>query len=350
MKKNKYIFLVLLVFIFAVTACNKNDKEIFDCDIAVVETTSNKEKSLITYYDNKLNAVGTKSLNYAELGSNFYRPVHYNEQVYIVPRGLQGRHDEKKIISLNIKNGEDKEISVNKNNIICTAVNGDYIFAGSNLDAVSYLTRTNFNDGNEKEIAFNNEYLSLLTASDQYVFVFLSSIDFENMYSKMNIYDTKTLELKISLDISDYGINQTKYYLNENKLYFTNSFDKNDHPTNMLGIVDLVDFSLKRVELEFNSPDDIEFIDNKWLVISCTDVVQSNGTNIILYEIDTGEQVYYDLKIPILNIKVLDDKLIVLGSDNSLNVYDINNDMKHLRSIKHKLSEGVYCSTLFVNE
>lgn len=341
-------YLIIIFLIILLVGCNKDNK-IEKYEVAVIETTSNKEKSLITYYNEKLEKVGSKYLKYAELGTNFYNPVYHKEEIYIVPRGVQGEHNEKKVISLNLNTAEDTYYTVNKTNIICIAVNNKYLFAASNLNAVSYLTRTDFKEGKEKELAFNNEYLSLVVATDSYALAFLSSIDNQNMYSKINVYDSESLKLIKSIDITEYGINQTKYCLDNNKLYFANAYDKYDMPTNKLGILDMSDFSLSEVALDFNSPDDIQLLSNNRLLISCTDVVQSDGTNVIIYQIDTGDQTVYDLKVPILNIRTFDDKLYVLSSDYRLNVFNINDDMKLIKGIKHELTEGVYCSNLFID-
>lgn len=340
---------MLIAFIlFFIVGCD-GSKGIDHYEVAIIETTSNKKTSLVTYYDENLEKVGSKSLDYAELGNNFYSPIYQDNKVYIVPRGLQGEHNEKKVISMDLKTGEDAEYNVNKTNIICTAVNKNYLFTSSNLNAVSYLTRTDFKSKEEKELTFNEEYLSLIVASDEYIFAFLSSIDDKKMYSKIDIFDVDTLKLKKEIDITAYGINQTKYYLDNENLYFANAFDKNDQPTNILGILNLKNFTLKRVTLKYNSPDDIQFLNENRLLISCTDVVQSNGTNIIIYEIDTGNQFSYNLNIPILNIKLNNDKLYVLSSENILYKYEVTNDFKLIKSIEHNLTDGVYCSTFFVN-
>lgn len=344
---SKKVYLIIALLLLSLTGCN--NKEIGDYKVAVIETTSNKEKSLITYYDEDLEKVGSKSFEYAELGSNFYSPEYQDEEIYIVPRGLQGNHNEKKVISLNLKTGNDTVYDVDKVNIICTAVNKKYLFAGSNLNAISYLSRIDLKDKKETDLSFNNEYLSLIAATDKYVFAFLSSTDDQNIYSKINVYNVDSLELIKTIDITEYGINQTKYYLDKDNLYFSNAYDKYDQQNNILGIMNLDDFSLKKVELKYNSPDDIQFLENGDLLISCTDVVQSNGTHVIIYEKDTGNQTSYDLNIPIMNIKAMNNKLYALSSDYNLYVYDIDNDMKLVKSTEHELTEGAYCSNLFVD-
>ncbi len=338
----------ILIGLFLI-GCSTNDK-LSDYSIAVIETTSNDEKSLITYYDDNLKKINSNFLDYAELGTNFYNPIYHDDQVYLVPRGLQGKHDEKKVISLNLTDGENNEYDVNRNNIICTATNEDYLFAGSNLNAVSYLTRIKYEDKSEKELAFKSEYLSLVAVSDQYVIVFLTSVGYENIYSKINIYDIDRLELKKSIDITELGINQTKYCLNNNILYFSNAYDKNDKATNVLGVLDLNDLSLSKVVLECNYPDDIQCLTEDKLLISCTNVVLSDGTKLIELDTKTGEQTIYDLGIPILNIKASKNKLFVLSSEYILNVYSINDGMKLIKSTEHKLTEGNYCSAIFTND
>lgn len=183
----KKVICVIVGFLFiSLVGCSKNEM-IDEYEVAIVETTSNKEKSLITYYNDQLEIVGTKSLGYAELGSNFYRPEYYGDYVYLVPRGLQGRHDEKKVIGVDLKTGEEHDYQVNQNNILCTAVNSKYLFTGSNINAVSYLTRVAFSTGEETEIAFEHAYVSLIAANEQYVFVFSSSLDDTHMLSLIHI-------------------------------------------------------------------------------------------------------------------------------------------------------------------
>lgn len=340
----------VLIGLFLI-GCSSNDK-LGDYSVAVIETTSNVEKSLVTYYDGNLKKINSKFLDYAELGTNFYNPIYHDDQVYLVPRGLQGKHDEKKVISLNLADGENTEYDVNRNNIICAATNEDYLFAGSNLNAVSYLTRIKYEDKSEKEITFKNEYLHLVAVSDQYVIVFLTSTTagYENTYSKINVYDINSFELKKSIDITELGITQTKYCLNNNNLYFSNAYDKNDEATNVLGVLNLNDLSLSKIVLECDYPDDIQYLSEDKLLISCTDVVRSDGTKVIELDTKTGEQTIYDLGIPILNIKVSKNKLFVLSSEYILNVYSIDDGMKLIESTEHKLTEGNYCSAIFTND
>ena len=181
-------FISFVLIGLLLSGCSTQDK-LDDYSIAVIETSSNEEKSLVTYYDDNLKKINSNFLDYAELGTNFYNPIYHDDQVYLVPRGLQGKHDEKKVISLNLTDGNNNEYDVNRNNIICTTTNDDYLFAASNLNYISYLTRIKYADKSEKELSFKKEYLSLVAVSDQYVIAFLTSAGNENVYSKINIYD-----------------------------------------------------------------------------------------------------------------------------------------------------------------
>lgn len=342
-------FISLFLMGFILIGCSLNEK-LDNYDIAIIETTSNDEKSLVSYYDDNLKKIDSKFLNYAELGTNFYNPIYQGDQIFIVPRGLQGKHDEKKVISLNLTTGKNNEYVIDRNNIICTATSENYLFAGSNLNGISYLTRIKYEDKSVKEIMFNNEYLSLVITSDKYVIAFLTSINHENIYSKINVYNIDSLELKKTIDITELGINQTKYCLNKNMLYFSNAYDQNDEPTNVLGVLNLKDLTLSKVALKCYYPDDIQCLAEDKLLISCTDVVLSNGTKVIELDTHTGEQIVYDLGIPILTVKASKNKLFVLSSEYILNVYNIDEDMKLIKSVQHKLTEGNYCSAIFTND
>lgn len=64
------------------------------------------------------------------------------------------------------------------------------------------------------------------------------------------------------------------YCLNNNNLYFSNAYDKNDEATNVLGVLNLNDLSLSKIALECDYPDDIQYLSEDKLLISCTDIVR----------------------------------------------------------------------------
>lgn len=341
------ISLILLMFIFV--GCFSNE-ELGDYEVAVVETTSNVRKSLISFYDEDLNKVYSKPLRYGELGSHFYRPEFLGDKVFMVPTGIQGFDNDKKVISIDRLSGEIEEYRVDRNNIQCTAVSDEYLFAGSNLNFISYLTRTNFESKEVKEIEFKDEYLSLIVTSDKYVIAFLTSIKPGLTYSKINIYDIDSLDLIKSLDVSAIRRDQDKYYLDKNILYFSNQLAIEDVPTNRLGVLNLDDLTLSKIDLKFDFPSDIHYIGEDRLLVACSGEVIREGTKVIELNTKTGEQKVYDVGLPILTTHVSGNKLYVYSDDDKLNVYDINDGMKLIKGIEHKLTRGIYISAIFTKD
>lgn len=343
------LFKILIIFLlfFFLSGCDQTKKEINDkYKVAIIETSSKNENSLITYYNENLEQNKTIKLKYAELGSNFYNPNYSNDVVYLVPRGLQGKHNTHKIIGLDTLTDNIKDYNIERTNILCTATNDKYIFSVSNLNAISYLTRFSKTDDTIKEITYPNEYLSLVAADNEKVFAFVNTIKNDVNHSELKVYNANNLDLLNTIDITEYGINQTKYYLNDNYLFFSNPYDKYDQPNNILAIYNIKDNSISKLTLMENYPDDIIQLDQNRLLISCTNQVQLDGTSIIIYNMLKNEEIKYNLKFPIMDIQVVANKLYVLSSDDTLSVYDINDGFDLIKSVKHNTTNSTYCSSL----
>ena len=137
MKKIIKTFIIFTIG-FNCIACNPKRN---NYSISVIDTSSTTNKSQITFYDSNLTKKNIYKYNYAELGTHFYQPQYKNSNIYLVPRGIGNKHDEKKIISINKKTRQVHEIYVNKNNIQCVSVSKRYLYTSSNLNMISYLTQ-----------------------------------------------------------------------------------------------------------------------------------------------------------------------------------------------------------------
>lgn len=99
MKKIIKTFIIFTIG-FNCIACNPKRN---NYSISVIDTSSTTNKSQITFYDSNLTKKNIYKYNYAELGTHFYQPQYKNSNIYLVPRGIGNKHDEKKIISINKK-------------------------------------------------------------------------------------------------------------------------------------------------------------------------------------------------------------------------------------------------------
>lgn len=347
--KVKQIIPFVLVSMMLVACSNTKEQFNENYQVAVVETSSTEESSKITYFDENLNKVYYQNYKYAEFGTNFYRSEYKDDSIFLVPKGKQGKHDTKKVVEVNRITGNSVEYKIDRNNIQNVAVDEDYIFTSSNLNFNSYLTKYNRKNQEIEEIKFIKEYLTLAISDNENVYAFVNSLDSANLYSKIKIYN-KDLILTNEIDITEFGLNQSKYCILGKKLYFSNSYDKNNQPTSNIGILDTDTFSLDLIQLEEEFPDDIIYLNDYQILITCTDPVIPEGTYVIVLDINTKKQKKYNLDVPILTVEITGKNLYVLSSNNELIKYNMDEDFKIEKRININLKDSTYLSTLFVKE
>ena len=53
-------------------------------------------------------------MEYASLGSIFYNPVIYEDELYLIPQGKTNVKDEKKVLKIELKSGNQKIYEINQ--------------------------------------------------------------------------------------------------------------------------------------------------------------------------------------------------------------------------------------------
>lgn len=341
MKKSIYVFLGILICVI-LSSCQHKPENI-GYDVAVVETTSNVKKSKITYYDKELDTVSEDKLHYAELGDIFSPEVYHGGEVYFVPRGLMKEHNEKKVISVNQKSGKITEYPIDRINIQTTTADDIFVYAGSNLNNVSYITQYNKSTEKVKEIELPEEYVSLVLCQNKKIYVFSQSTKSDDQ-SCIYIYNEK---LKLENKIKIPGLKTNSIYkatFVKNKLLFAVPYS-NDTENNKIGVLDLNELKLAFVNLKENLPSDIiPYKDS--IVVAHSSMVDPKGTKVTVVNLEKNEQKVYDLNTVIWRLAISDKTLYVLG-ENEISSYDI----EHGFNLKDKktdiLSEGIYNSAIF---
>lgn len=353
MKKYFLILFLVLGVIFSGCDFNKAKTNLDEFRVAVVETTSNKEKSKITYYDWELKEMDSFKYKYAEFGTHFSKPQYNKDQVYIVPKGLMKRHDTKKIVSIEKKTGKATEYPIDKGNIQCTAANEKYVYAGSNINFISYLSQYDKNKKIENVVSLEGEYLGLIALYNDLVFAFVEDASPDMpIESRLDVYNEK-LEKINSIDLTEHGCSHTKYLIKNDKLIFSNAYTKNTTPGSSISILDLNTFEIVKIELDEEYPSDIidasgAFEDN--IVIAHTSEVLLEGTKLTLFNLKDNSKKIIDIKKPIMSIDIIDSLLIVLTKEDELCIYGIKDNFILTNSIKHVVEDGSYTSGIFVNK
>lgn len=338
----KKIYLLVLITLCCIS-CTKSN---YEPTIAIVDTSSVNKTSQITFYNENLEILSVKNYKYAELGTHFYQPQYIESKIYLVPKGLGNKHDEKKIVAYDKESKKISEIDINQYNIQCVSVDDKYVYASSNLNMISYLTQFDKDRKIYNEIKFENEYLSLIVAKNNKIYCFLTSLGSDELSSKISIYDDN-LKLINTIDTTDIGNCQRKYVFINDIMYIPTSYDKNDNEISNILVFDTINNTIIDVlEVEATSVGDI-LVQGDTLIISHTNEVTLEGKGITIFNTKNKNIKSINLNISIKKMELSNSFLYVLDNNNNINVFDIKKNFKLIKKLKHKTPENMYSSTIF---
>lgn len=145
--------------------------------IGVVETRENHSSSRIVFYDAELNELGALSLPYASVGSESGLTTVRDSVLYLVPKGLMGKKDERAILQVNLTNLGVTKIPLDRINIYEVVATGEYLFAVSNLNGSSFLSRFAIVDEKVVEVELSGAYVTSICPLDNRLLVFCSNAE-----------------------------------------------------------------------------------------------------------------------------------------------------------------------------
>jgi len=196
----------------ALTSCKRTQLEEAqaqyrpDYTVAVIKTTTTMRSSYIEYYDDGLKMVRSIWYPYAEFGPGWQAaPAAYADELYLVPRGLMGFSDDRKVVSLNLDSGAIREYRVEQISLLWLTVDDKFFYASSNLNGVGHVSQVNKANG---EAA----YMDIGTSADQVVAtedgicVFWS--DFAGYYDESSYYISvcdRSLSITDTVDVGAFA-------------------------------------------------------------------------------------------------------------------------------------------------
>ena len=138
----KKIILFLLIALLSVTACTSGSSYNNEFTLGIIETTGQKNKSSISFYDGDLSKVETLSFPYGSMEHyGFTEPQVREGHLYTVPLGLYNKKDLGMILDLDLESGKTEKIKFGRVNITSAVVTDDAYYVASNLNQVSYIDR-----------------------------------------------------------------------------------------------------------------------------------------------------------------------------------------------------------------
>ena len=119
-----------------------------DYAVAVIRTSSYEHSSFIDYYDGSLKLVASVAYPYAGLDISYNGQTSIsNGKVFLVPRGLAHKENDRKVISIDFETGKVREYGVDLVSIDFIAVDQRYLYASNNLNGVGHIARVDIETG-----------------------------------------------------------------------------------------------------------------------------------------------------------------------------------------------------------
>lgn len=109
--------------------------------LCVLETRENIAASRVIFYDGALAELGELRLPYAGLGGSWELPVVHGGVLFVIPEGYQGRKNERKALEIDLSTLGVRVHRIDRVGMYGIAANDDYVYACSNLNGSSYVSR-----------------------------------------------------------------------------------------------------------------------------------------------------------------------------------------------------------------
>ena len=345
MKKTTKFLLMVLLLIIIVGCTNKKVKDPEKIKIGVIGTTQLKYKSSIHWYDENLEVIDVQKLRYADLGGTFSRPIYDKDEVFIIPQGLQGKADSKKVISLNIKDFTVEEFNVLNLGLNNLAVTDKYIFTTNRLNAQAHISRVDRITKEFTEKVIDVAYFPAIIAFKDKVLLFGNMVDNE-LETFIYVLD-EDFNILETVDLSDVGVGGWKYLIDNNDLYI--SIPSNTTETlsnNKLIKINMDSYVYEVIELDNEEPDTIIKYQGK-LFIAHNNISTGYGSILTVMDISTKDQTVYDLQRDLDYVEVVGDNLVVLDQEK-ISLFDIKNEFKLIKEVMIDLDKAHYVSMMIV--
>lgn len=349
MKKHTNFYLVLL-FILLLVGC-KDEQPFENTDeikVGVVETMSNKNKSFIHWYDGDLDEIAVQHLKYASLGDLFIKPVYDADEVYLIPEGLIGKKDAKKVISINQADFTITEYDIPNIALQNVALTEEYLFVNSNLNYETHLSRLDRETGEFSEEIIDAAYFESMLSIDNRLFLFgMMDRGLDESITENYLYVLDTdFNLSDTIDLTDVGNGGHKFLLDDRDLYVSFSVTKQDRPNSVLLKINVDTMEKEVIDLEKKYPDSLVKYKNQ-LLIAHSDIVTGEGTEITILDLSTNEKETVDLEMNIYFMDVYDNYLVVLENEK-IGLYDIENEFELIKEILVDKEDETYLSNIII--
>lgn len=362
MKRQVIFFMVAMIGISLLSVCGKKTKEeIFNGDysVCVIESTQQKNKSILTFYDDALDKVQSTEYALGSMGSWFYPPKILDNYMYVVPQGIGNQKEKTIIFELNLQTGESRQYDMNQQAINGFCISDKYIFSVATWNNVSTITRYDKNSDKIDTLELPEIFIEFMENTPDKLMAFgIAKLESNEYTPTSYLYeiDIETLMLKEEYDITGYGISHEGAVVEGDDLYFTNTTklgnENEELPNQTMSVFHIESKVFETIQLESYSPSQLAASDGKLFIVHC-DLVTGEGKEISVYDIETQETELIQLEHNVCQIAIKSNIVYIIDNEAKLYKYTFRDDkLEFEKQINVQTTEGedsyFYVSSFFI--
>ena len=187
--------------------------------LCVLETRENIAASRVIFYDGALAELGELRLPYAGLGGSWELPVVHGGVLFVIPEGYQGRKDERKALEIDLSTLGVRVHRIDRVGMYGIAANDDYVYACSNLNGSSYVSRCSRSGGEVVEAEERGVCVDSIVLCKDRLCAFATDIAAPDDRPWLYAYDLD-LSLVERVDLSAFGKHQYRPLPWGGRVYF----------------------------------------------------------------------------------------------------------------------------------
>lgn len=368
MKKNRFLvfrvcifFLLALIFLFGLYK-KKSLYSVFDSldyriyKIGVVQTSSAKLKSYITFFDKDLNLLETKKIYCAGLSHCWDFPKVFDKKVFMNIKGTDFLL-KKNVLELDFKNKKYGFFNVGQKFNNCMAVdNKNKNIYVANCVGDANILKYNTKSNEKKKIIIPSLYITQMKVYENNLFAF-GNFFYPEPKAFIYIIDTVTLRVIKKINITSFGLGQYDFIKINNNIFFTSqsqakkNIDSQNYfecDSNILYKYDLARNKIKKIELAMVCPKQIFCYKDK-LIIS-HDNWHDGQKNLSVYDLKTQEVKLINLEVSPYQIWIDKNKLYLTDRQSIFryNIDDFTCEKKYDMADKNNYGDSFFVSGFFV--
>lgn len=310
-KKNFILIACIIILAFSIKILKDNfEYKKYDPNfkIAVIQISSAKLKSYISFFDDNLNEISTMKINLGGLSQCWDFPKNITNKVYLNVKGTD-LWPKSNIAEFNLNTGKYKLYNVKQKFNTCYTADNKNIYA-TNCDGNANIIKYELSSHSIKKLTIPNTYITQMKIYDDILYAFGNFL-YPNDKAFLYVINKNSMKIIKSIDIIKCGISQYDSLKINDDIYFSNytKIDKykNEIENNTIGKYNLKTGQLDKIILQHTCPKQLLLYKNK-LIISHEDWHQ-NGKYISIYNIATKKIKSVEIKNAPYQICLLNNKI-----------------------------------------